>query len=263
MRTLAKKFETTSALLDAYLAELLARPALPSDKIKAGIALISTPRSGSTLFCEQMSTTGKFGDPKEWLNTRYMHAYMRITGIKDLNFQKYLQTIIPRITSDTGIFSINFHIDQYRLLKSKKIEVFKAVPFKHSYYLERRNKLSQAYSLAKARTTDVWSSRIQKPHNYQEKIDQITHAQVCKELMWLMAEDQYAQEHFPSAVRNSITYEDTIEDLGLSAMKQIAKDLKITIDASNWPKPNLERQSNAQDEQYIANLTRKIFGKIA
>ena len=59
----------------------------------SNIALLSTPRSGSSLLGDRIINTQQLGTLREWINPRHMRAYLQVTGEKQLNLTRYLDLI--------------------------------------------------------------------------------------------------------------------------------------------------------------------------
>src|SRR5215470_9144261 len=137
--------------------ELDRRPARRSGPAKR-IAILSTPRSGSTFFCESLAGTGLFGKPEEWLNPRRVEACRQLRGGETINLGDYLGYVLNRTTSDNGVFSIKIQIDQYQSWKDQKNFDPFDLRFDAVFYVYRRDKVAQAHSYAKAVMTDQWRS---------------------------------------------------------------------------------------------------------
>jgi hypothetical protein len=53
------------------------------------IAIFSTPRSGSTYFCDLLSQTKIIGEPREWFNERFIRAYGRYFNKENIKLWRY------------------------------------------------------------------------------------------------------------------------------------------------------------------------------
>lgn len=182
---------------------LVKRP--PATKIRKKVAIISTPRCGSTLFCESLRTTGQIGDPSEWLNPRRMRAFGRVHGKLQVQLAPYLDYVMSHTTTDNGIFSLNFHIDQHQLWKKQGFDIL-SLGFDVVIHLSRRDKISQAYSFAKATATDQWRSHF-TPRQTLTPQDIPTH-RVAEMLARITAWEDYFQRHLARHAAASFSYED-------------------------------------------------------
>jgi LPS sulfotransferase NodH len=188
------------------------------------IAIISTPRCGSSLFCDLLRNTQQLGDPKEWINVRYLAAYSKYFDLQNIDFQQYLAFVIKKTTSNNGCFSINFHVSQYVYLKNKGFDIFK-LNFDHVYALSRKDKLSQAYSLSKARITDQWSAATKKV----SAIDQsIPTSHIFKSLAHIAESEELYEKDLKSKTTAEFVYEDFINLAETTAFEQIFNDCGIT-----------------------------------
>ncbi len=97
----------SNELIDDVFADIINRPEGPQPKRK--VAIISTPRCGSSFFCLSLANTGKFGYPMEWMGTDWIAGYARRFGINKVDLRKYIRFIQSRTTSSNGLFSMNIH----------------------------------------------------------------------------------------------------------------------------------------------------------
>ena len=92
-----KVITTEERLIDIF-SDIDKHPDFPIKEITKKVAIVSTPRCGSSMFCDVLRNTDRVGDPKEWINKRYLSAYSRYFGIniKDVDFSKYLDFIFRK-----------------------------------------------------------------------------------------------------------------------------------------------------------------------
>lgn len=173
------------------------------------VAIISTPRCGSTFFCESLASTGSFGYPAEWMNPRYINAYIRTCKPKTANLAEYLRFIADRTMSPNGIFSVNFHVDQYIYWQKRGIDLL-TLNFDKIYRLQRKDKLAQALSYAKAIATDQWRSTDHPPED--RPVSRITTAMIIGALHQISVWDEFYDSHLARLVHKSYWYEDYLAD---------------------------------------------------
>lgn len=171
------------------------------------IAIISTPRCGSTFICESLSKSGKFGDPSEWLNPRRMAVYARYFGFSQLHLQNYLEFVMARTVTENGIFTLNFHIDQYMYWKDQNFDPL-SLGFDHIIYLYRRDKVAQAYSYAKALVTDQWRSTMEPIQTVEAS--KISNLQILNALNMQCIWDEIYANHLAQYVRTTFCYEEVV-----------------------------------------------------
>src|SRR5688572_13725077 len=115
--------QRTNLAIEAIFSRVLARPRLPLADIRRRYAIVSTPRCGSTMFCDVLTRTAAAGTPGEWINTRYMEIYAAMHGLANINVQEYLADVMAASASDSGVFGIHFHVLQYVDLRKQDIDL--------------------------------------------------------------------------------------------------------------------------------------------
>lgn len=111
-----------------------------------------TPRSGSTLLCDLLVSTGVAGNPKEYFNSDYMNLpkYNQMPSL-----DRYVSTIINETKTENGVFGIKISFGQARPLIEKKL-LKQLVPDAKVVNLFRRNIVRQATSLHIAAKTNYF-----------------------------------------------------------------------------------------------------------
>ncbi|GHF23236.1 hypothetical protein GCM10017044_17130 [Kordiimonas sediminis] len=246
--------QTTAGNIADKVSAMLSQPENAPTKF---YCLVSTPRSGSKLFCDMMTSTGLAGDPKEWVNIRYIREFWKQTAGQQGKFQKYLDTLIPQTTTENGVFALNLHVDQHQFLLKNKINIFKRIKFDKIYYLRREDKIAQAISLAKARATDVWGSSTRKPADYDQKVAAITNAAILQELQRLVAWEEIAHSGMQQ-FDGVFNYEDFAFDPEQVAYRRIFDDLGIDLPAGVSFTTTKQKQATARDDERRASLLRSV-----
>ncbi len=247
--------QSVDDFLSCLFQELNQREDYIIDSNTQKIALISTPRSGSSLFCDLLQKSNQLGEPREWINLRYIAAYAKLTGTGEVNIRDYIDFIIQKTTTKNGFFSINFHVSQYTELKNKGIDIF-ALNFDKIYYIYREDKLAQAYSLAKANLTDQWSST--NLVNSQSGDLTISNHQVIRSLLEIVSSEDYYHQHLENRCNMAFSYEDFSRLDGTEAFERLFYDLGI--DFNLHPESILKRQSNEADKLNIEKLKNYLLG---
>lgn len=197
------------------------------------VAIISTPRCGSSLFCERLGSTSQLGEPREWFNRRYLQAYQAEMGGGKINLTGYINWLIEKTTSSNGVFSVNFHVNQYMDWKKNGVDLLR-LDFDYIYRVYRADRLSQAYSYAKARLTDQWSASSTASVALDEGVP---YPKVIKSLMDIAVQDQFYQTHLADQVRREYCYEifcenddpyrEVLEDIGCQSVPLIAPERRV------------------------------------
>jgi trehalose 2-sulfotransferase len=126
-----------------------------------------TPRSGSYLLCEALTTSGLAGFPGEYFSATQMDHLAKRWGISRQS--DYLEALFRNRTTANGVFGAKVtwrHFGAF-VAKSRDIERCRALPPAvlastllpglRYVWLTRRDKLRQAISFSKALQSGVWS----------------------------------------------------------------------------------------------------------
>ena len=89
--------------------QLAASESAPVASVKKGLLVLSTRRSGSSMFCDVLSRTGEIGLCEEWFNVHYIGAYLQVMGKADVNMVDYLTFVAEKTVRDTGVFAVPSH----------------------------------------------------------------------------------------------------------------------------------------------------------
>jgi trehalose 2-sulfotransferase len=134
-------------------------------KPKNRYAILSVPRSGSTLLARGMEATGKLGVPLEYFNQNAMDAWQYLNPDFDVSLKGYLSEIEKRRTSESGWFGLKVHYRHFEnLFGGLAFEEAMQFVEKQDYCIltTRRNKVAQSVSYFRARASGIWSSEHQE-----------------------------------------------------------------------------------------------------
>lgn len=190
LRALGK--EVTTARLRAIVKEVCARP-LRTGPIRK-YAIVSTPRVGSTLLASCLAATGALGWPLEWFNARYVQEFVEILG--HMSGDDFVEMLIRRTASANGIFGVNFHVSQYLDWKERGFNLL-SLGFSKVYWMERSDRISQAYSFAKALKTDLWSKDSEEAAGYCDGVPVEVSPQDVAKTLTAISRDETHREEFP------------------------------------------------------------------
>ncbi len=252
------RFQNTNKLLQQRVKDILKNDLMDLDQATFKYALISTPRCGSSMFCDILKGTEKLGRPEEWFNLRRIRAYCQVMGIENVSFSKYVEDIIRRTTSSTGVFGVNFHVDQYQSLLQRNIDIFNVVKFDKIYFLEREDKVAQAYSLAKAKVSDVWSSNVVPTPAAQKKIDALTYDDVQAEMALITRWNKVAATDLADKIDTTFQYETVLSDTSQSSFRQIFSDAGLDFPDDFKPLAARTKQSGDKDLRKIEAIKQRL-----
>lgn len=132
--------------------------------------ICATHRTGSTLLCELLKSTGLAGQPEEFFWSGYEQIWMTRWGTA--SYAEYLLETLRRTTTPNGVFGAKImwaYLDDF-LERVRQIPAYADLPaaellsglFPNLSYIciTRRDKVRQAVSLWKAVQTEVWQKSI-------------------------------------------------------------------------------------------------------
>lgn len=119
--------------------------------------IASSERSGSTYLCLALWRTGALGAPWEYLNYQTeMKAMARRWQTNDV--AEYMRRVVGCRTSANGTFALKAHYHHFSPMLRHYPHLLDPLPPPRFVVMERRDRLGQAISLARAMQTHAWSS---------------------------------------------------------------------------------------------------------
>ena len=136
--------------------------------------ICATPRSGSTLLCDLLTSSGVAGQPRSYLRSEDISYWAEVWGVgepktaNDPVFSRaYLSAMVRAGTAHTGIFglrlmwrSVNEAIERLKAGLGGDADLPKLLEQELGptlfIHLSRRDKSAQAVSLVRARQTGLW-----------------------------------------------------------------------------------------------------------
>jgi LPS sulfotransferase NodH len=137
-----------------------------SPPLRKSYIIASSYRCGSTFLCSELWKTGLLGAPAEYLNTDQASAVIatarepgRMMGRLQVSRpEDYFVKLLACRTSRNGIFGMKAHFHHFEPALTwypSMLNVLSPVTY---IYINRRDKLAQAVSMAKAMQTHAWLS---------------------------------------------------------------------------------------------------------
>jgi trehalose 2-sulfotransferase len=125
--------------------------------LRKSYVVASSFRSGSTLLCVKLWETGVLGAPWEYLNF-FNEMPLMMSRLKPASPEDYITKLLACRTTSNGAFGVKAHFHDF----SSALERYKGLrerlaPISY-IYIDRRDKLAQAVSMAKAHQSDSWTS---------------------------------------------------------------------------------------------------------
>ena len=229
-----------------------ARDFAQSTPVVQRYAILSSPRSGSTLLSRMLYETGLAGDPQEYFNPPIIALAQEQSGKEVLQLNEYLKLMEARRTSPNGIFGMKFHYSQLLgVLKAKQAnETARRLlaSFDKLIWIRRRDRLMQGISQAIAQQTQVWSS---EDSRHAEVGEVQVHPYACLRAANLIAGDDFGWEQFIKAAKlpvHIVWYEDLVDNYDEESRKVLAH-LGISDFVDDIPEPPLQKQGGQQNER--------------
>ena len=227
-------------------------------RVRTKYAILSSPRSGSTLLARMLFETRMAGDPLEYLSPYLLTLGRQQTGKTNLSYQDFVELMVSRRTSENGLFGMQIHYSQFlSAFTSGKItaDMIKFIRgFDKLIWVRRRDRLRQAVSFAIARHTKAWSSEEETTIDLSNAAE-IHPVQSVKALSTVCASDA-GWEMLIKALNLNVYvlwYEDLADDYqeqSLGALRYLGLD----VEATKIPDPPIRRQTTDLNEQVLEHL---------
>ncbi|MDE0723096.1 MAG: Stf0 family sulfotransferase [Alphaproteobacteria bacterium] len=129
--------------------------------------ICSTPRTGSTLLCSLLKSSGIAGTPHSYFRRQDIERYAHAYGIENLdsieNYKAYAKASIQKTSTENGIYGVRVMWGTLDEMvagfegKGADREILESVFGAMKYvYLKREDTIAQAVSLLKALQSDIW-----------------------------------------------------------------------------------------------------------
>jgi LPS sulfotransferase NodH len=246
---------------EALCEQMKALSALPdSAPPSKKLLILSSQRCGSSLFCNRLNNLNLVGNTLEWFNSPYINAYAKVNNISNVDFNKYFDFILKKTVNDTGVFSVNVHIENFKWLLSNKLNILQ-MNFDCIVYLERKDKLDQAISLTLAEKTGVWSSNLKATNTLTTPP---TNAEITTQLYKIFDFQEYFEQYLQSVTQYHFYYED-FKSVNVQDYAQIFDELGLDNISLDEIKQVLERDKVAlktQSSSINSELKKQFMQKL-
>ena len=131
-----------------------------STQLRGSYIVASSYRCGSTYFCSRLWRTGVLGAPAEYLNIgdgRMLRDVMA-SRLQAVSPEDYVVKLLARRTSSNGVFGMKAHFHHFAAALRDSPSLLKRIAPVAYIYLNRRDKVAQAVSMAKALQSGAWTS---------------------------------------------------------------------------------------------------------
>ena len=246
------------AITDKHKREMSPERDFPeSTPVAHRYAILSSPRSGSTLLGRFLYETKMAGDPQEYFNPPLITLERKRSGNDKLNMNQFLRLMEKRRTSPNGMFGMKMHYSQllgvFRTNKPNNNVVNFLRKLDKLIWIRRRDRIGQAISKAVAVKTNVWSS---EDSRFQRNPDIRVHPHEIIETLRVVSRDDVGWEQLIRAAKlpvHEVWYEDFVADYEQQARGTL-RFLEIDKDVPATPAPPLERQAGELNERLRREL---------
>ena len=218
----------------------------------------SSPRSGSTYLCRLLGQSGLLGTPSEVLNPGFdLQAFKN--RFKASSPADYIAELIARRTAKSGVFGLKAHFENFEgFLKEYPalLDVLSPVTY---IYINRRDRVAQAVSMARALQTNQWSSQAQEGKKPELRYNRELIANSMKEvelqdagwLNWFKAKN---------ITPFRLTYEDLLADPA-GTVQSVVEYLGVqNAERDEVKVPPVEKQSDDTNQEWIERFRRETEG---
>jgi LPS sulfotransferase NodH len=211
------------------------------------------------MMCRALEDSG-LGRPLEWFNPIHRGAYLSETRAELFSITSYVAELIRGATTPNGVFGAKVHVEHYTELLAQGYDVLR-LGFDKVYYIRRRSRLAQAYSIAKAAKTGFWSK------SAEEEAGLVTHLDVpisTHELIQGLATIATQLSVYKSVLRPHVTrtfvYEDVLSAGPEVLVRSVAADLNMPL--RRIPSRFATRkQSDESDARQLDQLVETLKGR--
>lgn len=233
--------------------------------------ICSTARSGSTLLCEALSSTGLAGWPDEYF-LRGRSTLREPVWFRDLDtmpYPDYVRSIVEHNTGANGVFGAKLswpNIEQFDR-ELRKYPEFRNLPMAqildsffpnlHYVWVTRRDKVRQAASVWKAMQTNAWNSATAWVP-VGDRLPRFSFPLLNEKVQTIMiAEAQFGEFFQENRIRPlTVVYEDfTLDYDNITA--EVLRFLDIPVpDPFELPPPRVKKQADTLNEEWVRRYHR-------
>lgn len=232
INSLDQSKEIASSLIDHFfdktLQELLEKQSPGNTKNGKRIAVLSTPRVGSTWLGKLLIPYFGASITYEWLHPRFVEKYL--LAVDGSSPKEYLEFLRDKAFPDGFANGFHFHVNQHRFwMQSHDIELLRFFDFDSVIYLSRKETFSQIYSLAVASESALWGNELIAKLNIADNFKVRINQEQFDKAQWALSEElSYFTRFLKQHVEHFISYEQLCEN-GSSMVEQLLEsELNLT-----------------------------------
>jgi len=215
-------------------------------------AILSSPRSGSTLLGRALYETKLAGDPQEYFNPPLLALEREQTGNATLSLNAFMRAMEARRTSANGVFGMKMHYSQLlgvlRARKPNENVIAYLRKFDKLIWMRRRDRIRQAISQAVGMRTNVWSS---EDSRFERDPQVNIHPYACIRALNAVCQEDAGWQQLVKGANlevHEVWYEDLVSDYE-PQLRGVLRHLGIEQSIAEIPKQPIERQSGPLNER--------------
>ena len=224
--------------------------------LRQSYIIASSARSGSTYLARLLAQTGLLGAPSEVFNSATNEMQTLMARFRAYSHADYVAKLIANRTSRNGVLGMKAHFHQFEAFLKKYPPLLEALAPTTYIYIDRRDKVAQAVSMAKALQTDQWSSQWRGSPRPMLRYDRELIAKSMSEVelqdaRWLRWFELHNITPF------QVTYEDLIADPA-ATVRSVVERLGVQDDEPDDLKiPEIEKQGDDTNQEWIERFVRE------
>jgi LPS sulfotransferase NodH len=217
----------------------------------------SIPRSGSTLLCDLLMSTGVAGHPIEYFHPTRMAGLEREWEVDSI--EAYVRRLLVERTGANGVFGAKVHWGQYNPAFGDRDprELFPALRL---VYIHRGDRLRQAISWVRALQSEEWRARGGAPAEERATFDT---EEIRRKLTRIENDEAGWRALFErhGIAPLEVTYEQLVE-LREETAAAVADHLRLELpDGFRFGLPNVERQADGLSEEWVERYRTEVAGE--
>jgi len=126
-----------------------------------GYLVCSSPRCGSTYFCELLASTGVLGIPREYLNVA--GGWGQLDRKRPTDLRLLLDRVLRAGSTPNGIYALKVHADHFAAIAAV-VDPVRTLPNMKFVRIRRRDILAQAISWSRAEQTHQFRATDRQTH---------------------------------------------------------------------------------------------------
>lgn len=229
------------------------------------VALISTPRVGSTWLSHLLYPYFGKSIHREWLHTRFVDHFLACQP--EASPEQYLH-LLDKVF-DTNTLGLHIHVNQILAWKQRfQIDLLEWFDFDQVIYMEREDVFDQVYSYAVASESGLWGSEIVSQLNLAPSFKvRISEAALDNAFKAVTAELSFVNATLAPCINQTIVYETLVREPKVTIHKLVEASFEEQFEADAIAltgstkgvdyicAENKEKMRRYFDEQYAENST--------